>query len=377
MRAVSLPSITPQFHLVKVLVFFAPVSIEKSEFMKYLYTGWLAEFGSCETRRRALEQMGKEVVAQSFVPYIQSLGSKIGKFQDKFAIGPGVWSYNRRLLALATAFRPNVVWVDKGTLVSPSTLRAIKRQTKAILVHYNTDDIEFKPLSWRLHLAGVREYDFYFTTNAYNIERLKALGAQTAILTRLGYDRDVVKSQVLSAEELKKLGAEVGFIGHWEPATEEYVLRLVEMGLPLRVRGTLWERARSRRRLARNLEPGGLPFSDYIKGICATKINLGFNSTQNRNQSSGRSFEIPAAGGFLLAQRTTEHRALYEEGVEAQFFESPEELVTKARYYLEHEQEREQIAAAGHKRCTTSRYSWQEQMCELVCMVESSSGRRV
>jgi spore maturation protein CgeB len=67
-------------------------------------------------------------------------------------------------------------------------------------------------------------------------------------------------------------------------------------------------------------------------------------------------FEIPAAGGFLLSERTPVMRTLYEEGEEAEFFSSTAELVEKCRYYLENEDLRRQIAQAGHQRCITSGY---------------------
>jgi spore maturation protein CgeB len=148
------------------------------------------------------------------------------------------------------------------------------------------------------------------------------------------------------------------------------MMQLVDLGLSLRVRGLGWDKVKDKKRLSHILEPRIVPQRDYVKAIIATKINLGINSSQSRNLSSGRTFEIPASGGFLLAKRTIEHQAFFEEGMEAEFFDSAKELVDKARYYLSHNEEREAIAQAGHKRCTTSGYSWQELMVGLVQVVE-------
>jgi spore maturation protein CgeB len=99
-------------------------------------------------------------------------------------------------------------------------------------------------------------------------------------------------------------------------------------------------------------------------------VNLGINSTQSRNLSSGRTFEIPASGAFMLAARTIEHQMFFEEDKEAVFFDSPEELVDKAIYYLRNEAARQAIAEAGHRRCVTSGYSWRELMGGMATLAE-------
>jgi spore maturation protein CgeB len=95
---------------------------------------------------------------------------------------------------------------------------------------------------------------------------------------------------------------------------------------------------------------------DYTRVLCATRINLGFLRTGARDLQTTRSVEIPACGTFMLAERTDEHRSLFEEGVETEFFEHFDELLAKCRYSLANERARLALAAAGLQRCRRGRY---------------------
>ena len=101
---------------------------------------------------------------------------------------------------------------------------------------------------------------------------------------------------------------------------------------------------------------------EYAKAIRASRINLAILSEQREGASSGdqitaRTFEIPAAGGFMLHERTEEAMGYFEDGKECVFYADPDDLVAKIRYYLAHEDERAAIAAAGRRRCLSSGYS--------------------
>lgn len=117
------------------------------------------------------------------------------------------------------------------------------------------------------------------------------------------------------------------------------------------------------------IELQGLFSEDYSKSFRTFKISLCFLRKMNFDQQTSRTMEIPACGGFMLAERTKEHQALFEEGKEAEFFSSNEELLDKCRYYLSHEDERKAIAEEGHKRCITSDYSNQGMVKRILTEV--------
>jgi hypothetical protein len=168
----------------------------------------------------------------------------------------------------------------------------------------------------------------------------------------MGFDQDLHRPPTDSSGALAP-GALV-FIGHWEPHTEAYVLALRNAGLPLRIWGGAWHRAQA---LAlRQYRPCST--DEYTPTIAAARVALCFLSRANRNESTGRSYEIPAIGTCMLAERTPEHEFLYRDGVDACFFSTAEELVRKARYLLDHPEERQKIAASGQARCNELDLSW-------------------
>jgi spore maturation protein CgeB len=121
------------------------------------------------------------------------------------------------------------------------------------------------------------------------------------------------------------------------------------------VRGFGWpEQSDDPRLELRNDRPEGV---DYAKAINATKINLGFLRKIARDEHTTRSVEIPACRAFLLAERTGEHLDLFEEGVEAEFFDDVDEAARKIQRYLRDEQALHAVAEAGYRRCIDSGYS--------------------
>jgi spore maturation protein CgeB len=79
-----------------------------------------------------------------------------------------------------------------------------------------------------------------------------------------------------------------------------------------------------------------------------------------------RSFEIPACGSFMLAERTEEHLAIFREDQEAAFFGSSDELIDKVKYYLTHDEARRRIAQAGHVWVTKNGHTYGDRLRELV-----------
>jgi spore maturation protein CgeB len=107
---------------------------------------------------------------------------------------------------------------------------------------------------------------------------------------------------------------------------------------------------------------------DLPKALGGAKIALGFLRKENRDEFTQRSFEIPACGAFLLAERSPFHQSLFREGFEAEFFspEDPGELCEKVERYLVNDVKRESIRNAGRAAVLSGRHTYRDRLEQLV-----------
>ncbi len=104
-----------------------------------------------------------------------------------------------------------------------------------------------------------------------------------------------------------------------------------------------------------------------------TKINLNIALKGIEGGTTQRIMDIMGAGGFVLTNYCEETAELFEEDKEIVMFRTLEELIQKVDYYLEHEEEREQIARVGHERAMND-YTYEKKIKKLLDWVTEDEG---
>ena len=358
--------------------------------MKILFVGQLGVGQTSRMRMESLRALGHEVIPLDTQALWQKTGWLSTKAQHAFAMGPTIDVLNEALVALARQHRPALVWGEKQEYLRPQTLRDVKK-LGARLLHFTPDP--YFTLAWkrtRLQDANLPIYDVVLNCKRYEEPAYRRVCTGQVIWMPLGFHEDVHRPmQPVDRALRRRYDCEVGFIGGWEPRRERLLDALAKTG-EVAIWGYAWDhlveggfslrRAVRLRRLA-----GGEPFSyaqnarlgrawrggeiygeDYAWALSSSAISVGFLRTICPDQHTTRSFEIPACRSLLIADRTDEHRELFEEGKEAEFFSSEAELVDKVRYYRAHPAEREQIADAGYRRCHRSGYSYRERLAAVL-----------
>ena len=346
--------------------------------MKILYLGQIGFGQTALMRMRALQRLGHSVRGvHTSEPWRRAswIKRQLGRRTYRGSI---VDEINVAVVSAARHFKPAMVWADKQEYLRIETIDEL-RKLGAILVHFTPDP--YFTLYWKrtsIMDAAMGAFDVLVYCKAYEKEQYEALG-KPLIYMPLGYCDEVHRPLV---SQDTQWSCAVGFLGGWEPRRERHLHAVAAAGLELKIWGAYWDflrdgkwtfrkylvlrqlagaeqfRFHSDQLLARAHKGGEVYGDDYARALTASRIGLGFVRTVCPDQHTTRSFEIPACGSLLLADRTDEHQQFFEEGKEAEFFASSEELLDKVKHYDINDSARKRVADAGYRRCLVSGYAY-------------------
>jgi spore maturation protein CgeB len=362
--------------------------------VKIVFLGAIGEGQTSRMRMRALSRLGHEVIGYDTERPWAEASWAARQAQRRLSRGPVIDAINRRVRELADEAKPQLIWAEKQEYLRPETLDAVGRGGARSL-HFTPDPYFW--LSWRrtaLMEAAIGRFDVLVYCKTYERADYEALD-KPLIYMPLGYCDEVHRP--LPSDD-PRWTCDVGFLGGWEPRREAMLRALGAAVDDLKIRGGYWDflsdgRWSPRRQLVLARLAGGEPFriakdarlarawrggevygDDYARALSGARIGVGFLRRICPDQHTTRSFEIPACGSLLLADRTEDHQAFFEEGREAEFFGSQDEMIDKARFYAANEPARARIAAAGRARCLSSGYAYIERLAPIMAFLEGPGG---
>lgn len=352
--------------------------------MRILVTGdWHSDLHEQEVLR-ALCRLGHDVGAFKWHAYFDSpkkagawLPSVLKRAQNKYVAGPLLQKINMDFVAKVLDYKPEMVFVYRGTHIKASALKAIHAALpNCVVVGYNNDD-PFSPTQpkyyWRHFIAAIPDYDLMLAYRKANLVDLKAAGARRVELLRSWYVPDRNHPVELSPADSERFACDVAFIGHYEAdQRREYLEEIVRQGFRLRLFGPTkyWAVPLAESHELRALAPVSMVWGeDYNRALCGAKVALCFLSKLNRDTYTRRCFEIPAARTLMLSEYSDDLAALYEEGLEVEFFRDKEEMIRKIRLYLADEGRRTSVAQAGYRKVRVAGHDIDSRMKLLMSWV--------
>jgi spore maturation protein CgeB len=333
---------------------------------KMIFVGDLWYGSTALMRLSALKKIFHLVIELDSTCNTRSLFSRcVDKFLPLFGNGIDYIGLNSRLLDAFNEIESNdniYLWLDKSLTISPDTLANLKKRFRYLkIVGYSPDDMGRVGNQSHKFLRSSHLYDIFITTKSFNVDELGEGGFKKVIFVNNGYDPSLHVPFFNEQIEINALKIyDVTFIGAWEDDRVLSMMMLRDAGI--NVEFFCWG---SHPKFFNIKKLDGIKIHppvwgrEYVEVIQRSRINLGFLRKINRDLQTTRSIEIPACGSFMIAERTSEHQALFLEGKEAEFFSNNSELLLKVKYFLANSLEREHIAKSGYERCISSGYSYE------------------
>lgn len=322
--------------------------LKRNATMRILYIGRLS--GTCLDRADALRRLGHELLhinVREFMP------RTIWVDWVTWRLGGGWFApwVNHGLRARLGAQTFDLAYVDCGEWIEASTFELLRRYAP-LVVNYNIDD-PFGPRDgarMQAYRNNAHRYDLCVVMRDENVVEAREHKVRNVLRVYRTADEISHSPRSLSPADRERFKADVLFLGTWFPERGPFLLELVKRGVPLTIRGHKWSKAPEWKQLKPHWKGDSLFGDDYARAIQCAKVNLELLSKDNRDLHTTRSLEVPALGGLLCAQRTTEHLAMYKEGSEALFWDDADECAKVCAKILADEDLRERIATAGHAR---------------------------
>ncbi len=114
---------------------------------------------------------------------------------------------------------------------------------------------------------------------------------------------------------------------------------------------------------------GGVSSLEEMPRVFRTsRININHTMRSIRTGLSQRIWDVLASGGFLLTNAQAEIPQYLEPGIHLETYESMDEMLDKANYYLIHEDERQKIALSGY-RAVKNGHSVLNRVVEMIKLI--------
>lgn len=355
--------------------------------MKILVCGdWHADLHE-EVVCSSFLELNHQVFKFKWSNYFSQEGNFFSKFikrlQNKIIFGPLVYKLNSDFCKTVIKNKPDIIFIYRGTHILPKSLIYIKKlYPNSILIGYNNDDPFSKKHSiflWRLFKQTVKYYDIFFAYREHNIKEYLAVGAKNVYLLRSWFQKSrnyPIYNNSPNYSSIFKY--DVTFIGHYEnDGRIHYLEEIVLKGFKLKIFGPGWNDVILKSPVLKDLYPVSFIWGkDYNNALCYSKIALCFLSKLNRDTYTRRCFEIPASGTFMLSEFSSDLSNLFVEGLEVEFFRNKLELVSKIKFYLEHESERKMIAEAGYHKVIQEGHDAISRMRYVLDIVSNFKNKR-
>jgi len=242
-------------------------------------------------------------------------------------------SYN-----VACEFKPDLVFCSRTQALTWKVSEIKAKFKDVITCTWNTDTrANIKKYAHLFPL--IKSCDFYFVPDTKTIPQWKKINSNTFWLPQ-GLQEEVYgRPKKITDEERARYSCDISFAGGVKVSAHkhrrQYVDAIEQMGIKLKLWG-----CRGNPQVYNE---------KHNKMVSLSKINLCCSAFPgNEKYTSVRNYKIMGAGGFILELYRTGIHDIFPNNT-FDYYEDPNDLVRKIRYWLSNEDEREMTAERAYK----------------------------
>lgn len=254
----------------------------------------------------------------------------------------------QELYDLCLRERPDVLFAVMFDFHRDPRLDVFKRISDlgCVTVHWFCDD------HWRFEKYSqyvAPYFDLVTTTANSALPKYRQIGlASKVIKSQWACNHELYRPQDIPAD------IDVSFVGMNHGNRQEVLASLGEQGLPIEIYGYGWpDRPR-------------VSFPEMTALFSRSKINLNLSnsSVMTGQQIKGRNFEVPACNAFLLTAQADNLEEYFVPDKEVVVYQDEGDLLEKARFFLAHDDLRQDIAKAGYRR-VLAEHTWHHRFTAI------------
>jgi spore maturation protein CgeB len=269
-----------------------------------------------------------------------------------------------KILRKIRKYEPDLVFVFKGNYLNSTTLSKVT----AVKAHYHPDDSSNSVNRTNTFDQAESSYDLHFTSKSQNLDEISARTNKPVHFIWYAYDPD----WHFRAAELNFDSPiyDLGFIGNFRENRKELISDLAAiLGKKFALTGLRWSKIVG---ISEKVSlSSGVFGPNYSHFVIDAPLQLGLLNSDNRDQHTARSFEIPATGALFLAEDTPEHREIFSTEKNALFFKTKDDLLSRIEWVRENPNIAKKIAENGYLHITNNHNSWQDRAAEILDLVKN------
>jgi len=278
---------------------------------------------------------------------------------------------NKKIINFCKQSPVDVIFVNKGSTIFPSTLQEIRLFCK-LIVNYNPDH----PFIFHSRGSGnknvsnsIMNYDILFSYSKNICKKVKEIYKVNTYWIPFGYDPKLDNINLRNSINSDRFL----FVGAFDNNRANLMESLKRNDFDIYGDGEWFTKTAGKNYVRNSFKNAKLYGNDLIQKSKEALASLNILREQNINENAHnmRTFEVPGMGGTLISNFTEEQAYFFEPDKEMIYFSSTDELNDRLNHLKSHHDQALKIRINALERSRKSNYNYNHRCREMLQIIKT------